>query len=119
VDRLANWAGLGAEDYARRKADWVAAITARLDAEWPGFAAAMDSAEMATARTMQDWLGTPGGAVYGYAPDVPEHPFRGPDSRVETPVPGLFLASAWGGMGGYTGAMGAGAEAARRALRRR
>jgi phytoene dehydrogenase-like protein len=119
VDRLANWVGLGAEDYARRKADWVAAITARLDAEWPGFAAAVVSAEMATARTMQDWLGTPGGAVYGYAPDVPEHPFRGPESRVETPVPGLFLASAWGGMGGYTGAMGAGAEAARRALRQR
>jgi glycine/D-amino acid oxidase-like deaminating enzyme len=37
---------------------------------------------------------------------------------VETAVPGLYLASAWGGFGGFTGAMGTGAMAARAVQRR-
>ncbi|MBI1218732.1 MAG: NAD(P)-binding protein [Rhodobacteraceae bacterium] len=117
IDRLENWDGLSDADYAARKAAWVAAVTARLDAEWPGFAAAVVSADMATARTLRDRLGTPGGAVLGFDPEVPRGLLSVPQMTARTSVPGLWLASAWAGMGGYTGAMGMGAVAARAALR--
>ena len=117
IDRLSNWAALDRTAYAARKRAWADALAERLDGEWPGFAAAVQSAEMASARTMARFLGTPGGAVYGFAPDVPEHPYRGPPTEVVSGVPQLFLASAWGGFGGVTGAMGTGAVAARAALR--
>ncbi len=115
IDHLDNWNGLSETAYAKRKQAWVEAITARLDQEWPGFAASVMRADMATARTMQSWLGTPGGAVYGFAPDVPQKPFGGPPLRVETSVKGLLLASSFAGFGGYSGAMGAGMQAARAA----
>ena len=117
VDRLENWEGLDEAAYAARKAEWVAAIRDRLEAEWPGFAAAVTGSDMATARTMRDYLGTPGGAVYGFAPEVPKSLVTGPGGTVRTAVPGLFLASAWAGFGGFSGAMGAGAMAARAAIR--
>lgn len=119
VDRLDNWHGLHGAAYARRKAAWMDAIIARLDAEWPGLAAAVQVRDMATARTMADYLGTPGGAVYGFAPEVPALPLPGLRNRTgtRTPVEGLWLASAWAGFGGVTGAMGSGAMAAMQALR--
>ena len=119
VDRLDNWDGLDGAAYARRKAAWMDAIIARLDAEWPGLAAAVQVRDMATARTMADYLGTPGGAVYGFAPEVPALPLPGRRNRTgtRTPVEGLWLASAWAGFGGVTGAMGSGAMAAMQALR--
>lgn len=72
---------------------------------------------MATARTMRDRLGTPGGAICGYNPDVPHGLIPAPQMSVRSSVPGLLLASAWAGFGGYTGAMAAGASAAQAALR--
>lgn len=118
VDRAENWEGLDRAAYAARKQAWVQALAEWLDWEFPGFSAAVQSAEMANARTMERFLGTPGGAVYGFAPDVPEHPFRGPPMEVVSGVPRLYLASAWAGFGGFTGAMGTGALAARAVLRR-
>jgi phytoene dehydrogenase-like protein len=117
IDRLSNWDGLSDADYAARKAAWIDAITKRLDAEYPGFAAAVESAEMATARTMHDRLGTPGGAILGFDPEVPRGLLAVPQMSARTSVPNLWLASAWAGMGGYTGAMASGAMAARAALR--
>ena len=117
VDRLENWDGLDDAAYAARKAAWIEAFTRRLDAEWPGFADAVESAEMATARSMAGFLGTPGGAVYGFAPEVPERLFAGPPATARTAVPRLWLASAFTGFGGYAGAMSGGAVAARAALK--
>ncbi|RBI83238.1 NAD(P)/FAD-dependent oxidoreductase [Rhodosalinus halophilus] len=117
VDRAENWQGLDEAAYAARKTAWVEAFTRRLDAEWPGFAAAVQHAEMATAQTMAAYLGTPGGAVYGFAPEPPARIFAGPPASARTAVPGLWLASAFTGFGGYAGAMGGGAVAARAALK--
>jgi phytoene dehydrogenase-like protein len=75
---------------------------------------------MVTALTMQKYLKTPNGALYGFAPRPPEHlPLKGPEHTVKTPIEGLWLASAYAGSGGYTGAMMSGAMAARMALAHR
>ena len=71
--------------------------------------------DMATAETMQHYLNTEGGAVYGFAPT---------EGLVETfrvspctTVHGLWLASAHVMSGGFTGAILSGATAARAAVR--
>ena len=118
VDRLSNWTGLSAEVYNAKRSAWIDAIVGRLDAEYPGFAAAVMTREMATARTMHEYLNTPEGAVYGFAPEpLTKFPWRGPPTTPATPVGGLLLASSYAGFGGFTGAMGAGAMAAKMALR--
>jgi all-trans-retinol 13,14-reductase len=70
---------------------------------------------MATAETMQRYLNTPGGAVYGFAPvdSLRQTIKRGPRTRIR----GLWLASAYTVSGGYTGAMIGGAQAASGAMR--
>ena len=117
VDRLSNWEGLSDDDYRARKNIWLAAIIKHLDEEWPGFSNAVAQKEFATARTMHEYLNTPGDAIYGFAPNVPEKmPLSGPPRTPQTSIKGLWLASAYAGFGGFTGAMGAGGEAAKAAL---
>jgi len=70
---------------------------------------------MATAETMQHYLNTPDGAVYGFAPEdtLMEAMARSPSTGIH----GLWLASAFTMGGGFSGAMMGGAAAARAALR--
>jgi phytoene dehydrogenase-like protein len=117
VDDIDNWTGLDRHAYAARKSAWLDAIVGRLDEEWPGFGASVAVREMSTAQSMHEHLGTPRGAVYGFAPHVPANPLSPAGHSGETSVPGLYLASAFGGFGGFSGAMGAGAVAVRTALR--
>lgn len=120
ADRLANWEGLSDADYQAKKNAWLDVIVERLDKEWPGFVDAVEQREIATARTMRNFLNTPGGAVYGFAPHVPEQGLlSGPPRTPETSIGGLWLASSYAGFGGFSGAMWSGAEAAKAALRHR
>lgn len=117
VDRLANWEGLGEQDYQARKAAWLNAVIAALDQEWAGLADAVVQQEFATARTMHEYLNTPGGALYGFAPNVPARsPLAAAPHTPKTTIPGLWLASSYAGAGGFTGAMSAGGTAAKQAL---
>ena len=117
IDRFSNWEGLSEDDYHTKKDAWLEAIIERLDEEWPGFANAVVQKEMATAKTMHDYLNTPGGALYGFAANAPERMFlSGPPRTPKTSINGLWLASAYAGFGGFTGAMGAGGTAAKAAL---
>lgn len=117
VDELGNWEGLEGDDYQSKKNAWLNAVIRRLDAEWPGFANAVVQSEFATARTMREYLNTPGGAVYGFAPTVPESMIlSGPPRTPKTTIRGLWLASAYAGAGGFTGAMYSGGAAAKAAL---
>ena len=70
---------------------------------------------MATANTMQRFLNTPGGAVYGFAPEGPAT--EALRFAPATTIVGLYLASAFTFAGGFSGAMLGGAAAARAALR--
>jgi len=115
IDRLENWSSLSPEDYRARREQWMDALIAAADREFPGFASAVTQREMSTALTMHRELNTPGGAVYGFAPVVPPHGIpRFPSAR--TPVDGLWLASAYLYGGGFSGAMMSGAMSAKVAL---
>ncbi|MDH6256384.1 FAD-dependent oxidoreductase [Bradyrhizobium sp. BR13661] len=112
LDRLANWTGLSADAKRARKERWMDLVIADLDRQYPGIAGAVVQREMSTSETLAHYLNTPGGAVYGFAPQ----------SRSFVPMPvtavdGVYLASAFTGGGGFTGAILGGGWAARAAMR--
>lgn len=112
ADRIENWAGLAPEAKRARKERWMDRIIADLDAQFPGIGSAIMHREMATAETMQQYLNTPGGTVYGFAPQS-----RAFAPQAATAIDGLYLASAYTGGGGFTGAILGGGWAARAAMR--
>lgn len=117
TDRLQNWTGLSKEQERDRRARWLDAIQAALDRQYPGFGGAVTDKLFLNARSMQGFLNTPGGAIYGFAPRPPERPiWAGIPRSARTPVSGLYLASAFAGGGGFTGAILSGAGAAEMAL---
>ena len=115
VERIENWAGLTADQKHRRRELWMDRLIGDLNRHFPVLASAVAQREMATAESMQHYLNTPGGAVYGFAPETSlvETLARSPATGID----GLWLASAFTMSGGYTGAMLGGAAAARAALR--
>jgi all-trans-retinol 13,14-reductase len=118
IDRLANWATLDEQAYDNKRDAWLEAIIAEIERTFPGFAEAVVQREMATALTMRRHLNTPEGAIYGFAAEPPTgRPIAGTEKAVETIVPGLWLASAYGCFGGFTGAMMAGWTAAQASLK--
>jgi all-trans-retinol 13,14-reductase len=111
LDLIENWDGLSADEERERKNRWIDAIVAALDRQFPGLAGAVVERIFFTARNNRDYLNTPSGAIYGFAPQPPRRHFFKP----RTPIKGLWLASAYGGFGGYTGAILSGAAAVRAA----
>jgi phytoene dehydrogenase-like protein len=98
-DRLSNWDGSDLDFYRDKRARWQDAIARYLDRFYPGLAGAVVASSFNTALSVRQYLNAPGGAVYGFAPAP--HPASGGSPR--TAVPGLYLASAYAGFGGYTG----------------
>jgi all-trans-retinol 13,14-reductase len=113
LDRVENWAGLSASEDRDRRARWTERMIEELDRQFPGIGSAVAHTELTTASSIKRYLGTPGGAIYGFAPEPPRRYFF----RPRTKIPGLYLSSAWTGIGGYTGAILGGTTAARLALR--
>jgi len=97
-DRLSNWDGSDLDLYRDKRARWQEAIARYLDGFYPGLAGAVTTASFNTALSVRQYLNAPQGAVYGFAP-TPHAPPRSP----RTALPGLYLASAYAGFGGYTG----------------
>ena len=112
LDRIENWAGLSTADRRARKARWMDLIISDLDRQFPGLAGAIVHREMSTSETFRHYLNTPGGSLYGFAPQS-----RGFMPLVHTAIKGLYLASAFTGGGGFTGAILGGSWAARAAKR--
>jgi phytoene dehydrogenase-like protein len=100
-DRLSNWDGSDLDLYRDKRARWQDAIARYLHGFYPGIAAAVTTASFNTALSVRQYLDAPGGAVYGFAP-MP-HSRGAPARSPRTAVPGLYLASAYAGYGGYTG----------------
>jgi len=114
---LSNWAGLTSQEEKDRRERWLDAFQSALDRNYPGFAGAVTERMFLNARSMHNFLNTPDGAVYGFAPMPPQRGiWAGYPRSPRTPIPGLYLASSFGGSGGFTGAMMSGAVAARTAM---
>jgi phytoene dehydrogenase-like protein len=113
-DRLDNWTPLDPAARKARKEAWTRALIADIDRHFPGIADAVVHHEMSTAETMRDYLNTPGGAVYGFSPDMDAPGAFPPGPR--TAIPGLWLSSAFTLSGGFTGSMLGGALAATEAM---
>jgi all-trans-retinol 13,14-reductase len=117
IDSISNWRGLPKEEEAARREAWLDAILGELERHYPGFAGAVTEKAFMNAGAMERYLGTPGGAVYGFDPVPPKTPiWAGMPYSPRTPVKGLFLASSFGGSGGYSGAIASGAQAAELAM---
>jgi all-trans-retinol 13,14-reductase len=112
LDRIENWARLAPEEKRTCKEHWMDRIIADIDRQYPGIAGAVVHREMSTAETFHRYLNTPSGALYGFAPES-----RGFMPLAETTIGGLYLASAFAGGGGFTGAILGGGWAARAAAR--
>ena len=107
LDSLRNWEHLDEESYRMKKACWMDAIVEDLDRRLPGISSHVFYREMATARTMKRYLGTPGGTPYGFAQEVRSAGRHRP--RARTPLPGLYLASVFAlPGGGFSGALQSG-----------
>lgn len=103
-DHIDNWGDPDPERYRTKRAAWEAALVTHLDRHFPGIAAAVVASTFNTAFSVRHYLNAPDGAVYGFAPA----PGRSP----RTPVPGLYVASSYASVGGYTGAIQAGGACA-------
>jgi phytoene dehydrogenase-like protein len=103
-DRLSNWDSSDMDGYREKRGRWEIAIVRYLDSIYPGLAAAVTSSSFNTALSVRQYLNAPDGAVYGFAPTLqPGASVRSP----RTPVPDLYLSSAYAGFGGYTGVIAA------------
>jgi hypothetical protein len=114
-DRIENWAAPDAEAKRTRKEQWFAAMIADLERQFPGIGGAVVQHEIATAETYHRYLNTPNGALYGFSPEA--RPGGGLMAVPETSIPGLYLASAFTGAGGFSGAIVGGSMAARAAMK--
>jgi phytoene dehydrogenase-like protein len=102
-DRLSNWDGSDLDSYRDKRARWQDAIARYLDRHYPGLAGAVTASSFNTALSVRQYLNAPGGAVYGFAPTPHSSIGGAPHRSPRTAVPGLYLASAYAGFGGYTG----------------
>ncbi len=102
-DLLSNWDASDMDAYREKRGRWQEAIVRYLASIYPGLAQAVVASSFNSALSVRQYLNAPDGAVYGFAPTPPptiqSNPFRSP----RTVVPGLYLASAYAGFGGYTG----------------
>ncbi len=102
-DHLSNWDSSDMDAYREKRGRWQAAIVRYLDQLYPGLAASVVASSFNSALSVRQYLNAPHGAVYGFAPAPQRAPRRIPRRSPRTVVPGLYLASAYAGFGGYSG----------------
>jgi phytoene dehydrogenase-like protein len=102
-DLLSNWDSSDMDAYRKKRGRWQDAIVSYLDQHFPGLANGIVASSFNSALSVRQYLNAPDGAVYGFAPTPPRSIWRTPARSPRTAVPGLYLASAYAGFGGYTG----------------
>jgi phytoene dehydrogenase-like protein len=102
-DRLSNWDNSDMDAYRQKRERWQQAMVRYLDSFYPGLAGGVVASSFNTALSVRQYLNAPNGAVYGFAPTPPRSIWRAPLRSPRTAVPGLYLASAYAGFGGYSG----------------
>jgi phytoene dehydrogenase-like protein len=104
-DRLSNWDNADVDAYREKRGRWQEAIVRYLSTFYPGLAGAVVASSFNTALSVRQYLNAPDGAVYGFAPMTAQGTSPPAGGSPRTAVPGLYLASAYAGFGGYTGVM--------------
>ena len=102
-DHLTNWDASDMDAYREKRGRWQQAIVRYLDGIYPGLAQAIVASSFNSALSVRQYLNAPHGAVYGFAPAPPRPPHVFPRRSPRTVIPGLYLASAYAGFGGYSG----------------
>jgi len=102
-DRLSNWDSSDMDAYREKRGRWQQAIVGYLSSFYPGLEDAVVASSFNTALSVRQYLNAPDGAVYGFAPTPPRSIWRVPVRSPRTAVPGVYLASAYAGFGGYSG----------------
>lgn len=102
-DLLSNWDSSDLDAYRDKRGRWQQAIVRYLASFYPGVDDAVVASSFNTALSVRQYLNAPDGAVYGFAPTPPRSIWRTPVRSPGTSIPGLYLASAYAGFGGYTG----------------
>jgi phytoene dehydrogenase-like protein len=102
-DRLSNWDSSDMDAYREKRGRWQEAIVRYLDGLYPGLAQGVVASSFNSALSVRQYLNAPDGAVYGFAPAPQQSIRRIPRRSPRTVVPGLYLASAYAGFGGYSG----------------
>jgi phytoene dehydrogenase-like protein len=102
-DLLSNWDSSDLEAYREKRGRWQQAMVRYLDSFYPDLADHVVASSFNTALSVRQYLNAPHGAVYGFAPTPPRSIWRLPRRSPRTAVPGLYLASAYAGFGGYSG----------------
>jgi phytoene dehydrogenase-like protein len=116
-DRLSNWESSDMDAYREKRGRWQEAIICYLASFFPGLADGVVASSFNTALSVRQYLNAPDGAVYGFAPTPPRSIWRMTARSPRTAVPGLYLASAYAGFGGYTGVVQSAGECADMILR--
>ena len=115
VGRSEDWIDVPEDVYAERKAAVTEFLLDRMTEIIPDIRERIEVIEVGTPKTMADFSRNPRGAFYGYANSATTHSVFRPQQR--TPIPGLYLASAWTFPGGgFGGAMASGYTAATQIL---
>jgi phytoene dehydrogenase-like protein len=111
-DVLSNWDSSDMDAYRAKRGRWQDAIVRHLDSLYPGLADAVVASSFNTALSVRQYLNAPDGAVYGFAPTPPRSIGQAVERSPRTAIPGLYLASAYAGFGGYSGVVQAGGACA-------
>ena len=92
------------EAYQKQKDRWTDILIERAERDIiPGLTSMIEVKEAATPLTNWRYTGNTEGAIYGFEQSM-DNAFMNRISN-RTPIPGLFLASAWGNPGGGYGAV--------------
>lgn len=108
------WMEIAPADYFRVKNQAAEQVLNTAERVFPGLREHIEEIEVATPLTHMRYLGSPGGAIYGfdqYAKD--SSLFVSPKSAVK----GLYLAGAWAGSGGFQPSLTSGGQAARQIIK--
>ncbi len=110
------WMDLPEEEYKTKKAKVTEILIKSIEDFIPDIRDRIEVIEVGTPKTMYDYSLNPKGAVYGYACGKNTHTVFRPEQK--TPVPGLYLASAWTFPGaGFGGALMSGFTAAQKIIK--
>ncbi|MDD3852611.1 MAG: NAD(P)/FAD-dependent oxidoreductase [Syntrophomonadaceae bacterium] len=109
-----SWLNIPPHQYFELKEKVAGQILDRVEHYFPGFREHIEEIEVATPITHMRFLGTPGGAIYGFDQYAKDNNMFTPPRAL---IKGLYFAGAWAGMGGFQPTLTSGTTAARQVLK--